>query len=573
MMKQDPKHNLCKKTPTTALFSFLNHSFTKTKLPGFKNFDGIVFGAFLSKTENILIFLQTLQRKEGFIKRIPFNILFVSLMFLVGGSAAYSQNDDILEQKYSFSYDSIQLSELFDSLTTQYGISFSYDASLVPGDTVIQAKADSIKLDTWLLDLLDTDNLVVHEMENQIIISDEPARMSRDAVRIKGIVIDSADREPMSLVNIGVEGKTIGTATNQNGQFNVLVPSKSIGENIVFSNVGYLGEKLTIPGKDTTVSVVLSQTSVELPEVLVRHIEPDRIMQQVVHNKSRNYASEPLVLTAFFRETIQQDKIFVDVSEAVIEIFKPPYSKQFARERVRFVKGRKGKAAGDMEMIDFKLQGGPLLFSRVDIVRQGGFLPDEQGRSVYQYSYEGMEYEHGRNVLVIGFEPHNDTGELLYEGTMRIDQQSFAVVGADFEMTQKTIRKSREYLIRRDSRRYRTRPFFARYHIDYRPWNDKWVLNKVRGEVSMRIVDKEKRIRTVFNTVSEMIITNLRQGDRKEFRWGDSFRENYILSDQIESYDSDFWSGYNIISPEESIEKVFSREEEQEKDESGFLGF
>ncbi|MFW6268346.1 MAG: carboxypeptidase-like regulatory domain-containing protein, partial [Marinilabiliaceae bacterium] len=276
-----------------------------------------------------------------------------------------------------------------------------------------------------------------------------------------------------------------------------------------------------------------------------------------------NYASDPLILTAFFRETIQQDKVFVDVSEAVIEIFKPPYSKQFAQERVRFVKGRKGEAGGDMEMIDFKLQGGPLLFSRVDIVRQGGFLPDEQGRSRYQYTFEGVDYEHGRNVFVIGFEPHNDTGELLYEGEMRIDQESFAVVSAEFEMTRKTIRNSREYLIRRDSRRYRTRPFFARYHIDYRPWNDKWVLNKVRGEVSMRIVDKEKRIRTVFNTVSEMIITDLRPGDRREFRWSDSFRENYILSDQIESYDPEFWSHYNIISPDESIEKVFSQEEDQ----------
>ncbi|MGM0377859.1 MAG: carboxypeptidase-like regulatory domain-containing protein, partial [Bacteroidota bacterium] len=206
---------------------------------------------------------------------------------------------------------------------------------------------------------------------------------------------------------------------------------------------------------------------------------------------------------------------------------------------------------------------------------QGGFLPNEEGRSRYQYTYEGMEYEHGRNVFVIGFEPHNDNGELLYEGEMRIEQESFAVVGAEFEMTRKTIRNSREYLIRRDSRRYRTKPFYARYHIDYRPWNDKWVLNKVRGEVSMRIVDKEKRIRTVFNTVSEMIITDLRPGERKEFRWGNSFKENYILSDQIESYDPEFWSEYNIISPDESIEKVFSQDEEQEaiEDDGGFLGF
>jgi hypothetical protein len=368
----------------------------------------------------------------------------------------------------------------------------------------------------------------------------------------------------MAMVNIGVEGKTIGTATNSEGRFSIYLPPGYIGEKLVFSNLGYLRKYITIPPNDTLVTVVLQETSVQLPEVLVRHVRADRIMEEVVRQKPFNYSSEPVILTAFFRESIQQDDIYVDVSEAVIEIYKPPYSRDYALERVRFVKGRKGKAEGDMEVINFKLQGGPLLFSRVDIVRQGGFLPDQEGNSRYEYSFKRMDYEHGRNVFVVGFEPVNDTGELLYEGEIRVDEETFAIVGADFEMTRKTIRKSREYLIRRDSRRYRTRPFFARYHIDYRPWEDKWVLNSVKGEVSMKIIDREKKVRTVFNTVSEMLITDLRPGERKELRWSEAFREDYILSDQIETYDPDFWSRYNIISPDESIEKIFRNDKPEE---------
>ncbi|MFO8001975.1 MAG: carboxypeptidase-like regulatory domain-containing protein [Marinilabilia sp.] len=485
--------------------------------------------------------------------------LMLLFLFLLVSSGIQSQ-DKKLEKEYSFSYDYLELSELFDTLTADYGISFSYDASLVPGDSLVYANADSVRLDQWLLKVLEDKALAVHKMDDQIIISEEPAKMQRNAVHIEGMVVDSLDRDPMSMVNIGVKEKTMGTATNREGKFSLYLPPEYIGEELVFSSLGYGREQLTIPPNDTTVSVVLAETSVELPEVLVKHVEPERIMMGVVRNKNQNYASDPLILTAFFRETIEQDDEYVDISEAVIEIFKPPYSKEFAQERVRFVKGRKGEAGEDMEMIDFKLQGGPLLFSRVDVVRQGGFLPDEQGRSRYKYTYEGMNFEHGRRVFVVGFEPHNDNGELLYEGEMRIDEESFAVVGANFEMTRKTIKQSREYLIRRDSRRFKTRPFFARYQIDYRPWNGKWVLNSVRGEVKMRIVDREKRIRTVFNTVSEMVVSDLRHGDRKEFRWSDRFRENYILSDEIESYDPEFWSRFNIISPDESIEKVFSND-------------
>jgi hypothetical protein len=52
--------SLCKKTPTTALFSFLKQSFTKSKLLGFKNFESLVFDAFLSKTEKSRVFLLAL---------------------------------------------------------------------------------------------------------------------------------------------------------------------------------------------------------------------------------------------------------------------------------------------------------------------------------------------------------------------------------------------------------------------------------------------------------------------------------------------------------------------------------
>ncbi len=57
--------SLCKKTPNTALFSFLKQSFTISKLLGFKNIESLVFEAFLSKTEKSVVFLQPLIRQTG----------------------------------------------------------------------------------------------------------------------------------------------------------------------------------------------------------------------------------------------------------------------------------------------------------------------------------------------------------------------------------------------------------------------------------------------------------------------------------------------------------------------------
>jgi hypothetical protein len=49
----------------------LKQSFTKGKLLGFKNFKTLVFGAFLSKTLNSLVFLLALDKNQIGIMDIP----------------------------------------------------------------------------------------------------------------------------------------------------------------------------------------------------------------------------------------------------------------------------------------------------------------------------------------------------------------------------------------------------------------------------------------------------------------------------------------------------------------------
>jgi dipeptidyl-peptidase-3 len=66
--------------PTTALFSFLKQSFTKSKLPDFRNFEsprkkigaGFVIAAFLSKTKNIFRFLTDIYPKTDYMSNNTF---------------------------------------------------------------------------------------------------------------------------------------------------------------------------------------------------------------------------------------------------------------------------------------------------------------------------------------------------------------------------------------------------------------------------------------------------------------------------------------------------------------------
>ncbi|WP_462318164.1 carboxypeptidase-like regulatory domain-containing protein, partial [Marinilabilia sp.] len=194
-----------------------------------------------------------------FKKALFFKILLLLGLYCASPAETYAQSS-LLEKKVSFAWDSIPISGFLDSLSTKYQFAFSYDASVVPGDSIIYAVGDSVALGAWLKQMLKSEELDIHQLENQVIISEEPAKIAPDAIQIRGEVIDSLDRSPMSMVNIGVMGKTIGTATNREGQFSLFLPRSYAGGKLVFSSLGYLREQVEIPSRHTTVQVELRET-------------------------------------------------------------------------------------------------------------------------------------------------------------------------------------------------------------------------------------------------------------------------------------------------------------------------
>lgn len=464
-------------------------------------------------------------------------------------------------QKGAQTVEPIPLGVLMDSLSRRFNLDFAYDAGVVNADSLVQMVMPDSLDNQWVSGLFGREGVEVRFLGNQVIIrKSQQALDDKNILIISGRVLEGEGNGPLPMVNVGVEGQPVGTTTNDQGHFLFKVPDRMAGMSMVFSYLGFASSRIEIPARDTSITVYLRESAVRLPEVQVFYRDPDQIVRAARSAVEVNYPVQPYLLTAFFRETIQQDKRFVDVSEAVVEILKPSYADVFDVERVRFVKGRKGRETSEIDVVQFKLAGGPYHFSQLDVIRQGDFLPNEKGESAYKYSFVGVDIIYDRVVYRIGFKPYNDVQELFYEGEMRIEAESLALVSIDFQLTQASIRRSRSFLIKRDARRFRTRPFYARYKVDYRPWNDGWVLSKVRGEVSLKVYDRSKRERSVFDTVSEMLVTDFEvASERHPIPWSETYRSDYVLSDHLGEFDPDFWKYYNVIQPDEALEKVLSR--------------
>src|SRR5690554_1791291 len=226
-----------------------------------------------------------------------------------------------------------------DSLALRYDLDFAYDAAVLRRDSLVSSALPKVFDKQWISTLLSgPQNLEVVFMGQQVIVGrSTPGSRPSALLEVSGRVLAADGSGGLPMVNIGVEGRALGTSTNDEGRFVLRYPRAYIGEALVFSSLGFVSERFSLPQNDSVLEVVLKNYSIHLPEVQVLYTDPDQLMRSVRRRLAQNYPSEPYLLTAFFRETIRQDDEYVEVSEAVVDIYKPSYQAGFASERVRFV--------------------------------------------------------------------------------------------------------------------------------------------------------------------------------------------------------------------------------------------
>ncbi|SMO71548.1 CarboxypepD_reg-like domain-containing protein [Saccharicrinis carchari] len=490
-------------------------------------------------------------------------ILIIAIVF--AHSCTYAQDkpgdkdEHVLDEKIELNYKSIKIEALLDSLHHLYNYDFSYDPSNLPVDSLVQAIYQRQSLYHILSELFRHYSLTFSSVRRQIMIAHHsPNAALLDYVSISGTVVSADNNQPIPFVNIAVKGQPLGTTSNTEGDFTFLVPRKYVGQQVILSSIAYRNDSVPIPQSDTAIIVSLQPQTIELKEIKVVLLSPYEIVKRIIENRERNYFTNPVLLTAFFRESIKQDGKYIEVSEAAIEIFKSSYLHTHDNEEARFIKGRKKVEDKKVAVARLKLAGGPALFSTVDVAKHLDFIGGQNAHN-YTYTYQGQDIVNDRVVYKIGFTPVSELNGIYYEGELSVDMATFALLRAEFGMTKKTLRNSNKYLIRKNAKKVKSTPVYTRYIVDYRPYKDKWMLNSVRGDLIINMQDKRNKIKSVYEITSDMLITNARPSQGKRIRYSEAFKTKYVLADKIVDYDPDFWQNYNVIRPEEELENIFKQ--------------
>lgn len=121
----------------------------------------------------------------------------------------------------------------------------------------------------------------------------EPER--KDKYFIKGKILNAKEKESVSFASISLEGTTIGTASDIDGEYFLKIDSIDLKKTIKISCIGFKTKYIPVKSLLKLETIYLIPEIQFLEEVLVQGKAPDanEILQQAIENISENYLQTP----------------------------------------------------------------------------------------------------------------------------------------------------------------------------------------------------------------------------------------------------------------------------------------
>lgn len=360
-----------------------------------------------------------------------------------------------------------------------------------------------------------------------------------------GVVRDSLNNTPIPFCNVYLENSSIGTITNNDGNFKLIIPTKT-NKNLCISFIGYKTKKIPVAKlSGTNNSIKLSKDEIALDEVVIM---PDStllgFLRKAYRTIDKNYPQVPTKLDGFYRETMLTDKDeYLYLSEAILNIFKNSYKLSNDPGQVKIIESRKKAFPLLEEVNNVKIYAGAFIPLNLDFVQKRKEFINPKHFDKYTYKLSNTTKLDGRIVYEISFDTNNDTLKGLYKGKYYIDKESLAYISADYERTPKGIQKHNA------TKFTPYKAIEAKYLVQYHFFNNKWHLKYCKGY--------GKSFNTTYNTNlkygNEFLTTNITTDSVEAISYEKQLRYYDIFLDEATPYDSTNWKDFNVIKTNDNL--------------------
>lgn len=198
----------------------------------------------------------------------------LTFLFVIVAFAKKSEGQSVLDKKVTISIQNENFRSALRKISRTASITFSYSRNTIPDDDRVSVTANDQVLGVLFSTLFDPYHIGYEAIGNQVVLK-RKSKMTSDldaanmviiseALPIKGIVRDDQGN-PLVKVSVQVKGATIGTSTNEKGEFFLSVADDAV---LIFSFVGFQTQEIKIAGK-TSIEVTLQSNVSSLEDVVV----------------------------------------------------------------------------------------------------------------------------------------------------------------------------------------------------------------------------------------------------------------------------------------------------------------
>lgn len=390
---------------------------------------------------------------------------------------------------------------------------------------------------------------------------------TRDFLTLSGKVIDAQTRENLAFVSVNLKGTNISIITNSEGVFTLKVPATTgEDEHVTLSCLGYLTADYTVADflslpSNRMLGVAMVPVVMNLDPAVVRSVDPKVLFSTAYSRVRWNYPTQGMGMTTFYREMIKKgNSKYLVLNEAVVDVEKTSYT-SYANDKASIYKGRGSINYDATDTLFVQFQGGITAALDLDLVKNpfvGTTL--QSATHFYDFSLDGIETLDGKTCYIVGFKPKENVQPFLFIGKMFIETESFAIARIEFTMDLKGREEAAagEFIIRRPPDMKFTVER-ADYAVNFKEYDGLWYFEYSRVDINFTSRRRRSLFRTSYTVTGEMAVTDHKKGEFKVEN-DDRVRMRDILSNRVAAFtDEDFWEGYNVIEPDQSIDQAIRR--------------
>lgn len=502
----------------------------------------------------------------------PHRLLPLLLLLLCLAADAKADGGDVLQRIVRLPGAKATIYSLLGKISEQSGCLFIYDSRVINNDSIVKVRKKTCTVEQAVREITGNRNLELKVLGNHILITlPVPQVAGGEAIRksprppfsvLSGTLLDKETGAPVANASVTVQGTSIGNISNQSGEFRLHLPDSLRHRTLTFSHVGYVPQSIgadVLEERDNVLSLV--PRVIPLQEVLIRLVEPKKLLREMMAFRTKNYSSSPVYLTTFYREGVRLKDKFQSLTEAVFKVYKSSVLDADATDQVKLLKMSRIDNRESADSLIAKIRSGVEACLELDIMKNiPDFLSLDSDNSLYVYTSGDIVTIDGRNAHVVNFEQRRGIKEPLFCGELYIDSENSALLRARFEIQPRFVKAATRIFVVRQAPKIKLATQKVVYTVSYKPWNGVYYVHHIRGELLFKM--KRKRFlssNSTVNTWFEMVTCHIDKEGVARFPRHERLPAHIILADADYKYDDSFWDDFNVIPLEEELSDIIEK--------------